>query len=206
MLLEGSSHDLSLCSDLPDSDFTAIASRNNLLAVVGWGEGCHTVIVRVIDGVQQTARLRQERPDLAIAPSREDAASIVHEFDSVALEAWNLNSEQLLSGLGVPDTDVVDGARRKQVGVASREGNIVDAVVVASVTELGRDRITVAPVDCGLGGAGEEVSRVSSDGDRGASAHDLVRALLLHVLGADLKLGNFTVTRANQKVTVCKKL
>ena len=174
MLLKGGSHDLGLCSDLPDSDLTAITSRNNLLAVVGGGERSNTVVVCVVDGVQQTARLRQESPDLAIAPSREDAASVVHELDSVALEAWHLNSEKLLSSLGVPDTNVVDGARREEVRVAGREGNVVDAVVVASVTELGRDGIAVAPVDGGHRGASEEVSRVSSDGDGGASTHDLV--------------------------------
>ena len=51
----------------------------------------------------------------------------------------------------VPDTDVVDGAGRKEVRVAGWERDVVDALVVACVSELGSDSVRVAPVDGGLG-------------------------------------------------------
>ena len=51
----------------------------------------------------------------------------------------------------VPDTDVVDGAGREEVRVAGWERDVVDALVVACVSELGSDGVRVAPVDSGLG-------------------------------------------------------
>ena len=84
-------------------------------------------------------------------------------MDTMALEAWNFNSEELLSGLGVPDSDVVERACGEELRVSLWEGNIVDLLVVTCVTELWGDVVGVAPVDGGLGGSTEEVSRISCE-------------------------------------------
>jgi len=107
VLLKRALHDLGLSADSPEADLTFHASRNDSGAVVGWLESGYAVVVGVVDGVVQLSRLWKEGSDLAIVPTRDDALTIWVELDRVALEAWNLNSEELLSSLGVPDTDVV---------------------------------------------------------------------------------------------------
>ena len=79
----------------------------------------------------------QESADLAVVPTGEDAAAIVHELNGEALKAWHLDTEKLLTGGRVPDTDVVNGACSEQIRVAGGESDVVDLLVVASVTELG---------------------------------------------------------------------
>ena len=111
--------------------------------------------------------MRQESADLAIVPTGEDAAAIVHELNGEALKAWHLDTEELLAGGCIPDTDVVNGAGSEQIRVTGGESDVVDLLVMASVTELGRDGVGVAPVDGTLGGASEEVGRVGCGRDRG---------------------------------------
>ena len=83
--------------------------------------------------------MRQESTDLTVIPAREDATTVVHELDSVALEAWHFDTEQLLAGGCVPDADVIDGACGEQIRVACRERNVIDALIVACVSELWSD-------------------------------------------------------------------
>ena len=144
----------------------------------------------------------QEGADLAVRPAGQNAAAVVHELDGEALEAWDLDAEELLPGLGVPDSDVVDRARREQVRVAGGERDVVNALEVAGVPELGGDAVRVAPVDGGLGGAGEEVRRVSRERDRGDGAHDLGLRLELHRSRGDQHLRDGAVASADQQVTV----
>ena len=120
------------------------------------------MVVCVVDGVEEFARLGEEGSDLSVVPSREDALSIGHEFDAVALEAWNLNSEEFLSALGVPDTDVIGGAGSKEIRVARWEGNVVDTFAVASVSQFWCNSVGVAPVDGSLRGSSEEVGGIGS--------------------------------------------
>jgi hypothetical protein len=110
MFLERSFHDLGLSADSPDSDFTFHASRDNLLAVTGACDGGHSVVVGIVDGVQELSRLWQEGSDLTIVPTGKNGLTIRLEEDAVALKAGDLNSKELLSSLGVPDSDVVKGA------------------------------------------------------------------------------------------------
>lgn len=100
----------------------------------------------------------QEGSDLSIVPTREDGLSIRLEEHAVAFKAWHLNSEELLSSLGVPHSDVVKRAGGEELRVAGWEGDVIDSLVVASVSELWGDGISVAPVDGSLVGTTEEVS------------------------------------------------
>jgi hypothetical protein len=108
VLLQGSLHDLGLFADSPDSNLTFHTTGNNALAVRGGREGGNTVVVSVVNGVEELARLGQESTDLAIVPSGDDALAISHEGNGEALEAWDFNSEELLAGLHVPHADVVN--------------------------------------------------------------------------------------------------
>lgn len=108
MLLEGSLHDLSLVSNFPDTDFSLHTSGDDSLAVRSWCKSSYTVVMGVVNGVQETTRLWEESSDLSITPSRENTLSISHKLDAVAFKAWDLNTEKLLSGLGIPHTNVID--------------------------------------------------------------------------------------------------
>lgn len=142
----------------------------------------------------------QEGSDLTVIPTRENGLSIRLEEHAIALKAWNLDSEELLSGLGVPNSDVVKGACGEEFGVASWESNVVDLFVVAGVSQLWGNVIGVAPVDGGLGGSTEEVSRVSCKRNGCNGSHNLGLFLNLHVLGSNLCDG--TISRTEEKVTV----
>ena len=107
VLLKRSLHNLGLVADFPDSDLSLHTSRDNSLTVGGWGQRCDSVVVRVVDGIQKTARLGQESSDLSIAPSRKDALAVSHELDAEALEARDFDAEQLLTSGGIPHSDVV---------------------------------------------------------------------------------------------------
>ena len=109
--------------------------------------------------------MRQESTDLAIVPTGEDAAAIVHELNGEALKAWYLDTEELLAGGCIPDTDVVNGAGSEQIRVTGRESDVVDLLVMASVTELRRNGVRVAPVDCALCRSSKEMGRVGCGGD-----------------------------------------
>ena len=165
VLFEGALHDLGLHADSPDADFTFHATGDDALAVVGWGEGRNSVVVSVVDGVIEFAGLGQEGSDLSVGPSGEDALSICHEMDGVALESWHFDTEKLLTSRTVPDTDVVQGASSEELRVASWESNIVDSLVMASVSQLRSNGGRVAPVDGGHRGSREEVGAVSSQRD-----------------------------------------
>lgn len=98
VFLEGSLHDLGLSSDSPDSDFSFHSSGDNVVAVVGGGEGGDSMVVGVVDGVEELSRLGEEGTDLTVVPSRDDALTVGHEAAGVAFKSGNLNTEELLTG------------------------------------------------------------------------------------------------------------
>ena len=123
------------------------------------------MVMGVIDGEQELSRLWEERSDFTIVPTREDRFTISGEEDAVALKSGNLDSEELLSGLGVPYSNVVQGGGGEELGVALREANVVDSLIVAGVSQLWGDLVSIAPVDGSLGGSTEKVGLVSSQRD-----------------------------------------
>ena len=162
------------------------------------------MIVRVIDGEEEFSRLWQESSYLAVIPSRENALAVLGEEEAVALEARNLDSQELLPCLGVPHSDIVHAAGGEELRVAGWEDNVVDSLVVAGVSQLWGDVVGVAPVDGGLGGSAEEMGRVSGEGQGCNCSHDLGRLLQLHVAAADL--GDGSISGAQQEVSIRQKL
>ena len=69
MLLEGAIHDLCLSTDSPDSDFTFHTSGDDLLAVISSAQGGNSVVVSIVDGLEELAGLWEECSDLSIVPS-----------------------------------------------------------------------------------------------------------------------------------------
>lgn len=118
VLLKRALHDLGLAADSPDADLSLLATGDDSLAVVGGLEGSNSVVVSVINSVEELAGLGQEGSDLTIGPTGQDGFAVRDEGNAVALKAGNLDSEELLAGEGVPDTDVVEGAGGEQLGVS----------------------------------------------------------------------------------------
>ena len=72
VFLEGSFHNLSLSSDSPDSNFTLQTTGHDLLAIVSASDSSDTVVVSIVDGIHELARLGQEASYLAIVPPGQD--------------------------------------------------------------------------------------------------------------------------------------
>jgi len=66
-----------------------------------------------------------------------------------------------LAGLCIPHSDIVQGACGKQVAILIGERNTVDALIMACVTQLWVDLVSVTPIDGGFCSATEEMGRVS---------------------------------------------
>jgi hypothetical protein len=160
------------------------------------------VIVSIIDCIEEFARLGKEGTDLAIIPSGDDALAVSHKLNREAFKPWDLNSEKLLTCLHVPDTNVVKRAGSEELRVLNWECNSINALVVASVTELRVDLIAIAPVDSGLGSAAEEVGGISSHCDGSNSSHDLGLRFDKHVFSTNLSNGS--ISSSNDEVIVCK--
>lgn len=200
VFLEGAFHNLGLARDSPDTNLTFLTTGNDSLAVVGWHKSSNSVVVGIVDSVEQLTRLGEEGTDLAIGPTRDNALSVSHEGHSIALESRNLNTEEFLASKGVPDTNVVLGASGEKLGEASGEGNSVNLFVVASVTELGADLISVAPVEGGFGSTSEEVGLVCSQGNRCNRSHNFGLGLDVHANSVDL--GDTAITSTDEHITV----
>ena len=162
------------------------------------------MVVRVVDGVEKLAGLGKESTDLTVVPSRNDALSVGHEAGAEALEAGNLNTEKLLARGGVPHTDIIERAGGEQLRVPSGERDVVNALIMASVSKFGSNIVSVAPVDSCLVSSGEAVSRVGGKGDGGNSAHNLGLTLDKHVLSCELS--NSTISSSNHNVVVVQQL
>lgn len=102
--------------------------------------------------------------------------------------------------LAVPDPDLVGRGSGEYVGEAEREGNVINALVVAGVPELGCEVGGVDPVDVGLRGSAEEVSVVSSEGNRCNVSHQFALVLDLH--GLDRDPSQLTLTSSNHQIPV----
>jgi hypothetical protein len=200
VFLEGALHNLGLARDSPDTNFTFLTTGNDSLAVVGWHKSSNSVVVGIVDSIEQLTRLGEEGTDLAIGPARDNALTVSHEGHSIALKSRNLNTEEFLASKGVPDTNVVFGASGEKFREASGEGNSVDLFVVASITELGADLISVAPVEGGFGSTSEEVGLVGSQGNRCNRSHNFGLGLDVHANSVDLC--DTAITSTDEQVTV----
>jgi len=194
VLLERSLHNLGLLTDSPDADLTLHTSRDEALAVSGGCECGNSVVVGIINSVEELAWLGKESADLSIVPTTDNALSISHELDWEALKAWDLDSEELLAGLHVPNTDVVERAGCEKLWILIRECNSIDALIMASVTELRVDLVAIAPVDGSLWSSAEKVSGVSSKSNWSNGTHNLGLWFNEHILNSDLCNGSISST------------
>jgi len=119
------------------------------------------MVVSIVDSVKEFTRLWEERSDFTIVPTGEDRFTIAREEDAVAFKSWDFDSKKFLSGFGVPDSDVVQGAGGEELRVTTWESNIVNSFIMACVSQFWGDVIGIAPVDGSFGSSTEEVSRVS---------------------------------------------
>ena len=85
VLLHGRQHRLRLGSDAPDADEPFDAAGHNLPAAAAPANRGH-LLVSVVDGVHQTARLRCKDANLTVGPAGQDAAAVRHEGHALALD------------------------------------------------------------------------------------------------------------------------
>eukprot|EP00906_Rhabdomonas_costata_P028804 RCo040723 len=155
-------------------------------------------LVRVIDDVQQAPRLRTKGTDLPITPPADNTLAILRELHAVALQVLDLDPQQLLPGLGIPDPNVMVGAGGEDLTVPMGKADVVDALEVAGLPELLLKRLGVQVVDIGLAGAHEVVVAVR----RHRRDHPLQRDrfdFLKVRLGEE---SDFSRTAAHQHITV----
>lgn len=55
----------------------------------------------------------------------------------MTLQPGHLDPQQLLPIIRIPNTNLIDRSRREHLRESVREGNIVDALVMACVTQFG---------------------------------------------------------------------
>ena len=70
-------HDLTVVMNGPHAHHALLPATDDTGAVRGAADGCHSALMRIMDGVQQLAALRPKRTDLAIAPPTDDALPIL---------------------------------------------------------------------------------------------------------------------------------
>jgi len=203
VFFQGAFHDLSLSTDSPNANFSFHTSGDDFLAVGGSWNGCDTVVVSIVDGEEELAGLWEEGSDLTIVPTRKNAFSITGEENTVALEAWYFNSQELLSSLCVPYSDIIQTASCEELRIAQWERYIINSLVMASVSQLWADVISIAPVNCGLGCSAEEVSGVSSQRNGSNWSHNLCFLSHKHVFWPDFSKS--AISRSQKKITVRKK-
>eukprot|EP01136_Pigoraptor_vietnamica_P008674 Opistho-1_new@44305 len=129
------------------------------------------LVVRVVDDVHETTRLRRKGADLAVVPPADDCLAVRCEAHGVALKIGHSDAEELSAVARVPHANVVDGARGKALRVAIGERDIVDHVVVARGLEGGSKRRVRDLIDVRLRRPGKKVRATGArrrDGRHGA--------------------------------------
>lgn len=123
------------------------------------------MVVGIVDDVEQFAGLGQEGSYFAIRPPRNDTFAVMRKGNREAFQPRHLYSQQLLSILCIPDPNLIGSSSGKHLRVVIRKRNIIDALVMAGISEFRSEGGRVYPVDVGLGGACEEVGVVAGEGD-----------------------------------------
>jgi hypothetical protein len=158
------------------------------------------MVVSIVDSVKEFTRLWEERSDFTIVPTGEDRFTIAREEDAVAFKSWDFDSKKFLSGFGVPDSDVVQGAGGEELRVTAWEADVINSFIMACVSQFWADIIGVAPVDSGLGCSAEEVCGIGGQRDGSNSSHNFSFLSDKEVSGTDL--GKSTISRSEEEVTV----
>ena len=120
------------------------------------------MVMSIVDDVEKLSTLRQESSDLPIVPTTDDRFTVIHKFDTEAFKSRHFDSQKLLSGRGVPNSNVVSRTSGKHLRVLARESDVIYSFVVTSVSKLRVDGVRVRPVDSGSISSNESVSSVSS--------------------------------------------
>lgn len=75
---------LDLFSDIEDTNFTILITRDDFRAIHACSQSCDREFMSIVYNIEHFARLRQESPDFAICPPAHDAFTITHEINSFA--------------------------------------------------------------------------------------------------------------------------
>ena len=136
MLLQRSFHNLSLLGDFPYSNLTLSSSRNNPLAIGCSSYSCASMIVSIVDNIQQFAWLWEKCSNLSIRPAWNNRLSILHKMNTKAFKSRHLYSEELLSVVGIPYPNFVKWSCCEHFWVTERKCNVIDAFIVTGVPKF----------------------------------------------------------------------
>jgi len=195
MLFKGNLHYLCLLGYLPNTNFALGSSRDNPLSIRSWSDCSAAMIVGIINHVQKFTRLRQKGSNLTIWPTRNNALSIMCKDYWKAFQTWHLNPQQFLPVFSVPNPDFIGCSSRKYFGVIVRKRNIVNTLIMASISKLRGESCRIDPINVWLGSPSKEVSIVASKGNWSNVAHQLALRKYSHVLNWDS--GQLSLSCAN---------
>ena len=109
-----------------------------------------------------------------------------------------------MSVLSIPDTNLVRGSSSENFTIIMRESDVVDSLVMASVSQLRSQCGRVHPIDVRLRSSTEEVSIVSCKRKRCDCSHNLSFFDQLHILNRNTS--QFSLSSSNQQISVRKDL
>ncbi len=171
MFFEWDFHDLSLFCDSPNTNLSFSTSWNYPLAIWSWGNCSASMVVSVIDDIQEFARLRKENSNLTIWPTWNDTFTIMSKRNWEALKPWNLNSKQFLPVFRIPYPNLVGSCSCKHLRVVMRKGYVVDTFIVAGISKFRYKSSRVDPVNVWLGTSCKEMGVISCERNRSDVAH-----------------------------------
>lgn len=106
----------------------------------------------------------------------------MHEKYTEALQAWNLNSQKLLSVFGVPYSDFIERGSCEDIREIVREANIINFFVMTGISQFWSQGRRINPIDIRLRSTAEEVGVISGEGNGGDCSHNFVLLRKLHCL------------------------
>lgn len=204
MFLQGSIHYLCLSTDSPNTNFTFHTSRDNLLAIIGAIDWCHTMIMSVINIEEKFTALWKECSDFSIVPSWQDALVIFREVKAIAFESRYFDSQELLSCFGVPDSDVIQTASGKKLWISTWENNIIDSLIMACISKFRSNVISVAPVNSCFWCSTEEMCSISSQRQWGNRTHYFCSMFQFQLSASNFR--NSSISWSKKKISIWKEL
>lgn len=134
VLFQRSFHKLGLFCDLPNPNLSFSSTRNDSLSIrsgCNWGT---SMIVGIIDNIKKLPWLWQKSSNFSIRPSWNYWFSIMHKSNTIALQAWYLNSQQLLSVFRIPYSNFIDWCCSKNIWVIEWKSDVINLLIMAGIS------------------------------------------------------------------------
>lgn len=121
MLFQRTDELLPVGGHLPQSHLALAPAADEVATVGCGGQRRDTLVVGVVDGVDEATGERSEGADYAVVPRGEDRLAVVREHHAGAAEVGHADAEQLLHGAHGPDAHVVLSGSCEDLGEVPKE-------------------------------------------------------------------------------------